>query len=1535
MASLAESSIASVSLKDLAAVREHLAKIVPGNVTDRMQHPSALTPSTLQRGLPIERVPEAAIGVPQRDRFDNTNDTANASAVIPDSGDLATPPAAVAITARPPHLTSARSAPEADMEAMKQQTPSQQAFKDMTRAESFSGFLGGDTQPMDSQIYHQHFESMALAKSNTNTVTPQKPVMSVRRSPDGRFETYDTTVTDKTPHTFVEGETGFIDLEGALQSEHGSPGMRSTTSGIDELLATPQTQLQALEVARIPTMPETPSLAGHKRRSSGEIVSSTTVAAKKTPGFSQVFGFVAKGPAMSATQLFAQTQAPSSPMPDAPRSDPLLTRPSPNMLERTAFSSPPVLRSSPLMTMHSRPTSAATEDPKENYTSMQESDERRRVREIEQEANAVYPDVDDFDVDDDFVRPRLPNTRMQRVMSDQTLHELARRRAPSRPPLRPGSSRGEIATIDLITPATVRQRPGRVEFGFDNVSDDGEPMDEDEHHEDGLDLGDDDDVYDEYAQTVLRSQPDGDNQDDIGEDDHIIEQADEMHDQGAEEAAGNESNGDLHLDDGDGENSRDTDNVAMSGDVVDVEKAVTATQRSAVADSQPLPGEKRRRTHLETIAPSSTTSFVPGSQYAGRTSEEQAFLRRDGLRQISSGDGLLDKVPSSPPLLATNDTLPSDPLGASLARQQALALFQPQQQEHTEQETEREIPESDALQSEPARPRTADVIEARSKGQMRSATESNSMPAPFSTAQTHLSAGGPSPLKPQSKVEKSPYKMLASQRSRMSLDSPRKRAGVRNFADIAADPSPPEASGEAEVDIEAMMSDVYTAEDHAFLDAMSSPASEKVSKRRRLNNTVARQVSSVATSPTRAVADEAEPVSEQAQANLVPLAVPALEHMEMASPHVLQSNESRGNELPTSTPENADALKGTQDSTKKREQAGAAVVSQLLAARSTKTGQKLSGLGRRTTTSVELEVAPKKIDTATRRKSRIGKRKVAQAASTPAEAAVDDTETALAPLDGSLDTAAPVAMTVATDEVNSAAVAHADKPAANAVLAPMRVFALFKGTPTNFYPATWLEAASDGKGQTIRFDDNTAVSLDRSHISMLELRVGDNVKVDGAGMRNKSWVVRGFGDVARTVQERAVGSDIYGHTTIQVQAKTGGRDSTAGTDGPMSNGGAVIDVLINRIYLTPTMWSAFSKREFIPPHPRGRNATRLDTPTIGLHTPDAETPGSRVRRSIIPSAKATAQKSHLRDDSVTSKHAHKDSGLFDNMAFAISYGSNEAVKQDITASIQRNGGMILNSGFEELFDLPTLADADEQGDDGQTGLHLKKQYAGLGFVALIADRHSRRAKYVQALALGLPTLSGRWITDSLKAASGEGKDSAPVPWSKYLLAAGESSYLGGAVRSRTITSYDAAEAKLIDTITNRELLLAGDNVLIVASQKHKAWDRRKAYAFLTLALGAARVKRVIDVASARSILKTERDQWQWVYVDGSVVEASKILFGLTVWNAAERERERMRGDDGVSKGDAKVMVASSANGVIKAVNDEFVVQSLILGALVD
>ena len=224
---------------------------------------------------------------------------------------------------------------------------------------------------MESQVYRDYTESVA----KSTITTPKKTVLKVHISPDGKA-IYDTVGTDKTPKTCVEGDTGYVDLENAWQPS--SPAAASTSSNLDELLENAPTQPQDQHEFAKPRMPETPAIAGNKRDRNGEIITSPTTG-KKTPGLSQLFGGDRKGQVLTATQLFNQTQAPSSPLPDGPRSDPIMTRPSPTMFnQQLSTSSPTMMMSSPVATMHSRAVTVG--EPRDRYTSMRESQERRAAK---------------------------------------------------------------------------------------------------------------------------------------------------------------------------------------------------------------------------------------------------------------------------------------------------------------------------------------------------------------------------------------------------------------------------------------------------------------------------------------------------------------------------------------------------------------------------------------------------------------------------------------------------------------------------------------------------------------------------------------------------------------------------------------------------------------------------------------------------------------------------------------------------------------------------------------------------------------------------------------------------------------------------------------------------------------------------------------------------------------------------------------------------------------------------------------------------
>jgi hypothetical protein len=1467
------------------------------------------------------------------------------SAVIPESADSYRTPRS-SPRAVIPRLPSSKSAPPTAMAAMLQPSPSQEAFRALTRAESFHGFTGGDTQPMDTQIYRDYTESMY--KPSTST-PPRKKVLNLAVSPGGRFSTYDATTlgtlgTDKTPRTLADGDAGFVDL--AWPSE--SPAPQSPSSNYEELLASPQTQFQVPELPQKAVMPETPAMAGHKRTRSGEILASGDSTAKKTPGFSQLFGAVPqRGPAMSASQLFAQTQAPSSPALDLPRSDPIASRPSPHIERNTGRSSPQMTTSSPAAYMHARPASSGAIEPRERYRSMRESQEQRAAR-LREELSTVVSQIRDFDDDSQELGPR----RMQRAISDQTLYS---NRNTSRPGSRPASGRKPQAVIDLVTPGTTRKL-GRVEF--DDLSDDDEGeedgmlMNEDDHADGGVE-GAADDVYDEFGQTVLRSQRDDGDDEDLNDDDGGVQ----VDDDGDPADVGKPDDARLE------EDKDGTAHLPLVRGLL----SVTATQLSAVKDSQPgRTNNASQHGTRHTGQQSSMSSFVPGSQYAGKTSQDQAHLRNTPAQKTGSSEPeAIERVPSSPPL-PEGHAIPVGSLGASGPRQSVLTRPQPGPDSEKQTAAEQEIPDSDLAEA-PKSIKIPSAVPTLSRG------DSNSLQAPFSTARAHQSFSGQSPWKNELAAEKPPLKAFASQASRPSIESPFRSAGIRKFTDIAADPRP-SASAESQVDIDSLLNGVITTEDQEFMEAISSPVQEQPTKRRRLNHTRSSKSESVFTSPirhsryasVRMQQLEAEPAALEVEVPKDPITIHDLNREAEAAAAVPTSNTSKDNEPIHSTPDDPEPLRGTNESVKRREEAGAHAVSQLLSGRRKSVKyvkrhpSKLAGNRRKSlaTSALPEEKSKESANDASRPKLKLKlsgsakerPREGEEPEPEPRKFDEGSTESGKNERRASRTTDAPQPDAAAASSTDGLlAPVSASPPAAE-----RRILALWKGTTNSFYPATWLGSSLDGKSYKVRFDDCNITNLDAQHVRAFDLRVGDNIKVDLAGMRKESWIIKDFGLVAQTDDERVQGTDMHGHVTVILQAKPTARNSLPAKDADVQRQQGEREILVEHVYLTHSMWPSFASRKFNPPAgvPRApENGTRLVTPSAGIQTP-LETPISRSRRLTIPSTKAKESRqrpSHLRDESVASSNSRFGAGIFSGMAFAISYGSNENEKAEITRNIERNGGIILEGGFEELFELPDFDDSSEtptkrsptkhRSDDA--ALRLKPQFEDLGFVALIADRHSRRAKYVQALALGLPTLSGRWITDCLNATEANGTTKVLPSWTTYLLPAGESAYLNGAVRSRTLLGYDADNAKQADTMANRSLLLNGDGVLIVASKRTKAvWERRKAYAFLTLALGAGSVKRVNDLTEAKGLVNAGLSAdsggeggWKWIYVDGTIAEASVALFGK---NGVAGAKKRKRGEDvGMQVRSPAGQLMSATDGLVKVVNDEFVVQSLILGRLVE
>lgn len=257
------------------------------------------------------------------------------------------------------------------------------------------------------------------------------------------------------------------------------------------------------------------------------------------------------------------------------------------------------------------------------------------------------------------------------------------------------------------------------------------------------------------------------------------------------------------------------------------------------------------------------------------------------------------------------------------------------------------------------------------------------------------------------------------------------------------------------------------------------------------------------------------------------------------------------------------------------------------------------------------------------------------------------------------------------------------------------------------------------------------------------------------------------------------------------------------------------------------------------------------------------------------------------------------------MVFAISLQADgkPVSRSRLEGQITQAGGCLLGEGFDELFEAqaPDAAEADAEAD-----LVLTPAYRDMGFAALIADGHSRKAKYMQALALGLPCLAPQWIAASLRRGHA-------VDWEPYLLCAGASAVLGNALRSRVLSAYPAPEARLADVIYARRRVLGGQTVLAV-SGKHKH-SARQAYMFLTRAMGPA-LTRVASAEAARDEMARAGKAgtpFDWIYVDKGTVAggAAAVLDG-------GKKRKR-----------------ASVTGGPRVLDDELVIQSLILGRMVE
>ena len=436
------------------------------------------------------------------------------------------------------------------------------------------------------------------------------------------------------------------------------------------------------------------------------------------------------------------------------------------------------------------------------------------------------------------------------------------------------------------------------------------------------------------------------------------------------------------------------------------------------------------------------------------------------------------------------------------------------------------------------------------------------------------------------------------------------------------------------------------------------------------------------------------------------------------------------------------------------------------------------------------------------------------------------------------------------------------------VVARNMVFAYFMGRTRAYYPAICVEALFSKQQHKILWPGYDPEDIGDHGICSLDLRVGDVVKVALERYPKGAYIIRGFYSEPTDATSENCITDIYGHSHVVVEHKNSKLPFPKGVDRNQP-------LAIADIYIDLNTWNRVRTRPFVYAAPEATNGTSgISTPLNRASTPT--TPSSRGR--------------HAEKDIVL-PISHED-GMFANMVFALSFEDNNT-KSQISEMVTQNGGLVLSSSFRELFD-----------DD----LKLKGRFNSIGFAALLADRHSRKEKYMQALAFQLPCLSGKWIEASIK-------KSSLANWQDYLLPAGESAELDGAVRSRVLPRLEVGSSKLRDMVSKRTQFFDESSAIFVQG-RGKA-EKRTPHLILVQIMGAQGVDKVADLTAAKERLhQVDKVGVTWVFVaDKDYAEACRMV------------KDVKKVFDGKSRN------KNTASWECEVADNEFVMQSLIMGRL--
>lgn len=462
-----------------------------------------------------------------------------------------------------------------------------------------------------------------------------------------------------------------------------------------------------------------------------------------------------------------------------------------------------------------------------------------------------------------------------------------------------------------------------------------------------------------------------------------------------------------------------------------------------------------------------------------------------------------------------------------------------------------------------------------------------------------------------------------------------------------------------------------------------------------------------------------------------------------------------------------------------------------------------------------------------------------------------------------------------------------------------RVLAFDTGSKA-FYPALlmgYTKLDQDLRLQ-IRFDDATDRTVPVNAVRPLRLEAGQTVRVSVKSIKNKDLeIVELTSRPDDTVEGNPPAPDIDGHTSLVGRRKDNGSVDTY----------PVWQICIPQKLAKPFL--------AVPPFSEERLACMFGTSAQDLQRQgrfsiEPATPSRRARAQLMELLRGNMHspaRSHKSVDfergngttaalpyastdqpAIALETLPRKSDLFAGLAFTLTLnGDSGEIKHHAATIIASHGGIVLREGLEELFS-PLLTSKLPEGGVARTAELQLSPLRGreeLKCAVCLAHAPSRKAKYLQALALGLPCLHLGWIAACLRARR-------IVDWRPYLLAAGEASLPsidpdidpwdanttpGAAtppaaehdvehdivlvsmtaplrihptfdgstsatpakVRSRTSTG--GASSSMARILADRPRVYAGRSVLVVLGESLKEQSRRSTHVFLARALGADNV----------------------------------------------------------------------------------------------